>query len=68
VFAGVFMLSSQLSKISCPTYKSPEVSSPAAATGTDTGICKDYRHHDFILPNPDKPENILLDKSFANRM
>ncbi len=35
--------------MSCPTHKSPEVSSPAAATGTDTGVCKDYWDLDFIL-------------------
>jgi hypothetical protein len=58
VFTGVFMPSIQVSKISRPTQKNPGVSSPAAATGTDTGVCKDYWHHDFILPNPDKPEKI----------
>jgi hypothetical protein len=67
VFAGVFMLSSQLSKISRPTHKSPEVSSPAAATGTDTGVCKNYWHHDFILPNPDKPERIARHQDTNNK-
>jgi hypothetical protein len=40
--------------MSCPTQKKPRVSSPAAATGTDTGVCQYYWYHDFILFKTDR--------------
>jgi hypothetical protein len=43
------MLSIEMSMRSCQTQKTPRVSSPIAATGTDTDVCQDYWHHDFIL-------------------
>jgi len=48
-FAGVFMSAIQVSEISYPTQKTPGVSSPEAATGTDTGFFWNYWHHDDIL-------------------
>jgi hypothetical protein len=70
-FAGVFMLFIEMSIISCQTQKPPWVSSPVAATGTDTDVCRDFWHHDFILSetvrgnmtkkkSPVKPENKLV--------
>jgi hypothetical protein len=47
--AGVFMSAIQVSEISYPTQKNPGVSSPEAATGTDTGVFLIRWHHDFIL-------------------
>jgi hypothetical protein len=77
VFTGVKLPSIQVLLQSCPTTKSPGVSSPATATKTGTGVFQDYWHHDSIFLNTShgnmskkrsavKPENKFLFDIRAN--
>jgi hypothetical protein len=59
------MLSNEIPVTSCQTQKSPWVSSPAAATGTDTDVCQDYWHHDFILSETDRDRGNMTKKKLT---